>query len=659
MTMTNTHHDNGNANTSSTITDRRRTTVRRILAPTIAAFLATVLLTVPALSPANAAGETRASAHTTSAVTPANNGGNSGEGSGKDETVYIKAKANGTVSGIYVVNTFDAGNARTVQDPGSYTKVTNLTTDAKLEEKNGAVDVTTLNDKPFYYQGDLKADTALPWNISVEYTLDGEAVDAEKLDGADGELAMTLRIAPNESADKATREFADAYVIQAQGTFPQEAFDITDAGDAALAQSGGNTVVSGMVLPGETGTFTIRGHAKDFTSAGWQITAMSLDMALDVRDQDTSQLTEQTGKLGDATVQLADGTTSLAQGNRQLSQGIGSIATGTAELNRGAQSLAGGTETLAQGAGTLAQGNRQLADGLAQLYGASGRMSDGVKGLPEQMTALSQGVTTLKQGSDALKQGDGQYRQALAGGQQTILSQVGGDIDAAETASRQAYAQALVAVQQNPGDAQAIAALDKAVTALAQVENAKGQYQALGQALDGYAGISSGIGQLSGGVDQLDAKVNGSSNGSSADSAASQASLTQLAEGLASMHDAVGQLNTGAQSAAFGAEELAKGLSSARDGANSLASGAAAADSGAHSLASGAVSAADGADQLDDGARELADSVKGMDDKVLDELQKTIDEKLGKGFKVHSFVAPTNTAVDRVQFTYVLPGIGK
>ena len=125
------------------------------------------------------------------------------------------------------------------------------------------------------------------------------------------------------------------------------------------------------------------------------------------------------------------------------------------------------------------------------------------------------------------------------------------------------------------------------------------------------------------------------------------------------MHAAVGQLNTGAQSAASGAEELAKGLSSARDGANSLATGAAAADSGARSLASGAVSAADGADQLDDGARKLADSVKGMDDKVLDELQKTIDEKLGKGFTVHSFVAPANTAVDRVQFTYVLPGIGK
>ena len=649
MTMTNTHHDNANADTPSAVADRRRTTARTILAPTIAAFLTAVLLAVPALAPANAADSSQASAHIT-AATPAGNGDEGAAGNGKDETVYIKTKANGSVSGIYVVNTFDSGDARTVQDPGSYTKVTNLTTDAKLEEKNGAVDVTTLDDKPFYYQGDLKANTALPWNVSVDYTLDGRTVDAKELDGADGELAMTLRITPNESADEKTREFADAYVIQAQGTFPQESFDITDAGDATLAQSGGNTVVSGMVLPGETGTFTIRGQAKNFASSGWQITAMSLDMALDVRDQDTSQLTEQTGKLGDATAQLAAGTTSLAQGNRELSQGLGSLADGTTELNRGAQSLAGGTATLAQGADSLAQGNRQLADGLTQLNDASGRMSEGVKGLPEQMTALSQGVTTLKQGSDALKQGDEQYRQALASGRQTVLSQVGGDIDAAETASRQAYAQALAVVQQNPGDAQAIAALDKAVTAMAQVQNAKGQYQALGQALDGYAGISSGVGQLSGGVDQLDTKVNG---------ADPSAQLTQLVDGLEAMHTAIGQLNTGAQSAADGADQLAQGLSTAHAGADSLATGTAAADSGVRTLASGAASAAQGAGQLDDGARELADSVKGMDDKVLDELQKTIDEKLGRNFTVHSFVAPANTAVDRVQFTYVLPGIGQ
>ena len=40
--------------------------------------------------------------------------------------------------------------------------------------------------------------------------------------------------------------------------------------------------------------------------------------------------------------------------------------------------------------------------------------------------------------------------------------------------------------------------------------------------------------------------------------------------------------------------------------------------------------------------------MSGLDEKVLDELQDTIDEKLGKGYQLHSFVEPTNTDVDQV-----------
>ena len=46
-----------------------------------------------------------------------------------------------------------------------------------------------------------------------------------------------------------------------------------------------------------------------------------------------------------------------------------------------------------------------------------------------------------------------------------------------------------------------------------------------------------------------------------------------------------------------------------------------------------------------------------MDEKVLDELQNTIDEKLGRGYQLHSFVEPSNTNVHEVQFVYVVSGV--
>ena len=46
-----------------------------------------------------------------------------------------------------------------------------------------------------------------------------------------------------------------------------------------------------------------------------------------------------------------------------------------------------------------------------------------------------------------------------------------------------------------------------------------------------------------------------------------------------------------------------------------------------------------------------------MDRKVLDEVQETIDEKLGTGYRLHSFVDAGNTDVNEVQFVYVVDGV--
>ena len=66
---------------------------------------------------------------------------------------------------------------------------------------------------------------------------------------------------------------------------------------------------------------------------------------------------------------------------------------------------------------------------------------------------------------------------------------------------------------------------------------------------------------------------------------------------------------------------------------------------------------ASGASELSNGSAELANSTNGMDQKIIDQLQDAIDEKLGQDFTPHSFVAPSNTNVDSVQFVYVVSGV--
>lgn len=88
-----------------------------------------------------------------------------------------------------------------------------------------------------------------------------------------------------------------------------------------------------------------------------------------------------------------------------------------------------------------------------------------------------------------------------------------------------------------------------------------------------------------------------------------------------------------------------------------MAAGASSAAAGVAQLASGAASASSGARELSVGTADLAEAVSGMDEQVIDAVQQAIDDKLGADYQAHSFVDPSNTAVDDVQFIYVVDGV--
>lgn len=529
----------------------------------------------------------------------------------KDEVVYVKDDASGKASGIYVVNIFDTDTATSVSDPSNYTKVTNLTTNDDLQQADGAVKLTTTEGEPFYYQGEMDASSQLPWDISFTYYLDDQEVQADELAGADGEVRIVLDVkALDDGSDVA--DFAQSYILQAQGTFAEENFVISDAGDATLAHSGSNQVVSAMVLPGESETFEITGTAKNFESDGWQIAGMSLSMAIDLADQDTSKLTDSCQELEDATSKLSDGGSELEDGASDLSDGADELADGTGSLSDGASKLSDGTSKLSDGAGKVASGASSLSDGASK---------------------LESGVDSVVSGVEQVASGSSQYLSGLESSAQQYASGAG-----ALESSKTDYANAVDAVQQaaaaeekEPSEANAatlnaaIAAMNEAAQSMTKNAGDAGAYQALTGVAEKYESVNDGVQALAGNAGQLS---------SAASSVAS-----------------------GASEVASGADSVASASDSVDSGASELASGAQSVDSGATSLADGASSLKDGASSLSDGAKTLAESVEGMDDKILDELQETIDEKLGADFRAHSYVSSSNTNVDDVQFVYVVDAI--
>lgn len=554
----------------------------------------------------------------------------------KDEVVYVKAGADGATQGVYVVNVFDTAAAATVDDPGRYTRVKNLTTDDELVQRDGAVQVTTLSGEPFYYQGDLDAATVLPWDVSLTYYLDGKKTDPQALAGATGEVRIVLDVkARTDASASGVSDFAQSCLLQAQGTFSEESFGIEDAGDATVARAGSNALVTCMVLPGESATFEIAGQARGFEYAGWQISALPLSMAIDLASQDTSELSEQTGELEDATGRLADGASSLEDGLGSLADGSGALASGAGDVAAGASELASGSGDVAAGAHELQKGVAAAVDGVRNVSGNSAALLAG-------WNDLAAGVGRLDGGAARLVEGDSAFSGAVAAKKDQLAAGAAQLTDAQNAyASAMQNLQAALADPASTSDSitAAMQALDQAAQALAQASGAAGAYGALAEVEAGYAGVSGGIAEVAAGASDL-----------SAGAASFAPNLESYVDGVDEVAAASPELKSGASNLSAGADDLS-------GGASALASGAGSAAQGASQLASGATDAASGASGLSSGAAALAEAVSGMDEQIVDELQKLIDEKLGAGFEAHSFVDPANEDVGDVQFVYVVEGV--
>lgn len=533
----------------------------------------------------------------------------------KDETVYVKTDASGAVKGAYVVNLFNAAHDATVEDAGSYAEVLNLTDSQKLVQKDGSVKLKVSGDEPFYYQGTLDANTELPWDIDVTYLLDGREVAADELAGASGELEIRLAVTSKADGGGDASDFANSCVLQAQGSFDESRFTLEDAGDATAAHVGNSTTVTAMVLPGESEAFSIKGDARDFVYDGWQVAAMPLSMAIDISSA-VGDLTDKADELSGATAELSGGAGSLAGALTSIDGGVSSLVAGAGSVAAGAASLGDGARSLVAGAQQLSGGVSSLASALGELSGRSQGLRDGSADVVAGAAQLSDGL--------------GAYISTLQGSKQQLLISVE-EAQAGYQAAIAGLAQSVAAGTFSQADVDAV---NSAVATLSQVSGGAGANQALDQATGGAQALAAGASDLAAGAATLQ------------DGASAYAGAVDAMVGVAS-------------AAVPGAQSLAAGATDLSSGADRLVGGTAQLASGASQLSSGTSQAKDGADKLDSGAKELAEATAGLGDEVIDQVQEKINEKLGAGYEAHSFVAPQNKDVDRVQFVYAVEGIAK
>lgn len=311
----------------------------------------------------------------------------------KDETVYVLADAEGEAKRVIVSDWLtnpdgekDLADATTLKDAKAV-KGNAFLKDGVWYNADGA-DV--------YYQGD--AEDALPVNLTVSYTLDGEAKTAAEMTGKSGRVTIRVACDVTETKDGVKVPFA----ALTAALLDNDVFTNIEVTNGKFLDDGDRTVVVGWALPGlqetlkldaETVTLPeyveISADAKNF-EAPTTLTVVTNELfsAVDVDSIDTTELTENIDKLKDGMAQLKDGASRLADGVSALKDGAKTLADGATELKNGA-------EALKEGANPLADGVSQLNDGAKALETGSAQLTEGLNTLTANNEALASGATKL------------------------------------------------------------------------------------------------------------------------------------------------------------------------------------------------------------------------------------------------------------------------
>lgn len=311
----------------------------------------------------------------------------------KDETVYVLANAEGEAKRVIVSDWLtnpdgekDLADATTLKDAKAV-KGSAFLKDGVWYNADGA-DV--------YYQGD--AENPLPVNLTVSYTLDGEAKTAAEMTGKSGRVTIRVACDVKETKDGVKVPFA----ALTAALLDNDVFTNIEVTNGKFLDDGDRTVVVGWALPGlqetlkldaETVTLPeyveISADAKNF-EAPITLTVVTNELfsAVDVDSIDATELTENINKLKDGMAQLKDGATRLADGVSALNDGAKALADGATELKNGA-------EALKEGANPLGDGVSQLNDGATALETGSAQLTEGLNTLTANNEALASGATKL------------------------------------------------------------------------------------------------------------------------------------------------------------------------------------------------------------------------------------------------------------------------
>lgn len=246
-----------------------------------------------------------------------------------DEAYYAAIDYYGNLTEGSVVKSYIMNGASSLTDYGVYDEVVNLT-DGTIPNTVGSSTTFNFVDAPshFYFEGKTSAPfEALPWKLSMHYTLNGVPTRAEELAGKTGVVEIFFDAVPNKSANEYAR---NNYTLEAMAIFNQDDILSLEADGAQIQLIGNLRTVLFVILPGEEQHFSIRVGTENFSFGGMTFLMMPATLS---QLSEISKLSEHTDVIAEKYHRLSDSLDALLDSVDDISSNLYVTANGLDELN--------------------------------------------------------------------------------------------------------------------------------------------------------------------------------------------------------------------------------------------------------------------------------------------------------------------------------------
>lgn len=597
-----------------------------------------------------------------------------GNSNGKEEVIYGMLDGDGNVREAYVVNIFDEPGK--IIDYGDYSSVKNMTSNEAIRLEGNRV-IAENTDDTLYYEGILN-NNELPWDISIQYFIDGVEYTIEELAGKSGALEIVLNISENT---KVNPFFFENYGVQATVILDTEKAKDIVAEEATIANVGKNKQLTYTILPGKGADISIQAEVEDFEMEAISINGIHLNLGIDFDIEDAD--------LMDKVEELISGVDQLDQGTHDLNNGALQLKEGSTELDSGARKLRDGAIDLDSGANALQNGIEEINQALELLDNQSDALT---KGSAEFRTALTEvqnrltevsfeadKIQELSAASSEIKKGINELNESLALLNQSVgydqykgqVKAKGLDIDELQAGNQQALGSLNPLIEEMKGFAAKLQGIPGMEVRSEELEEIIQGLAGMETLLEGNQAALSGTEVY---LDEVSRSINEIYQGSAGlnksyaqfDGAISElvSSLGQLVGKLPELTGAIdllvekyGEFDTGLNQYTDGVAQILVGHQKIVDGAASLNTGTLSLESGSSmlhdnmgALIQGTSDLYTGSAELADGTTEFKEKTANIDKEVQDEIDATLLEIMGDASETVSFVSEKNEQVESVQF---------